>query len=33
LNENKNFSYEEAERDFGFRPLSFSEGIRLELAK
>lgn len=31
LNENKNFSYEEAQRDFGFRPLSFMEGIGLEL--
>ena len=33
LNENKNFNYEAAETDFGFRPLSFSEGIRLELAQ
>src|SRR5215216_5110916 len=31
LNENKNFSYEEAERDFGFRPLSFEEGMGLAL--
>ena len=31
LNENKNFSYEEAERDFGFSPLVFEEGVRLEL--
>jgi nucleoside-diphosphate-sugar epimerase len=31
LNENKNFSYEEAAKDFGFRPLSFEEGIWLEL--
>lgn len=31
LNENKNFSYEEAQRDFGFNPLSFEEGIRIEL--
>ena len=31
LNENKNFSYEEAQRDFGFRPMSFEEGIRSEL--
>jgi len=31
LNENKDFSYAEAERDFGFRPLSFEEGIGLEL--
>ena len=30
LNENKDFSYSEAQRDFGFRPLSFEEGIRLE---
>jgi len=31
LNENKNFSYEEAQRDFGFSPLAFDEGIKLEL--
>ena len=31
LNENKDFSYEEAQRDFGFSPLVFEEGIRLEL--
>ena len=31
LNENKSFSYEEAERDFGCSPLSFEEGIKLEL--
>jgi nucleoside-diphosphate-sugar epimerase len=31
LNENKSFSYEEAARDFGFSPLSFEEGIKLEL--
>jgi uncharacterized protein YbjT (DUF2867 family) len=31
LNENKDFSYEEAQRDFGFDPLSFEDGIRLEL--
>jgi nucleoside-diphosphate-sugar epimerase len=31
LNENKSFSYAEAERDFGFRPLSFEEGVRLEI--
>jgi nucleoside-diphosphate-sugar epimerase len=31
LNENKDFSYVEAESDFGFSPLSFEEGIRLEL--
>jgi nucleoside-diphosphate-sugar epimerase len=33
LNENKNFSYEEAEKDFGFSPLAFEEGIRLELGQ
>jgi Predicted nucleoside-diphosphate-sugar epimerases len=31
LNENKEFSYEEARRDFEFAPLSFEEGIKLEL--
>jgi uncharacterized protein YbjT (DUF2867 family) len=31
LNENKNFSYEEAEMDFGFSPLAFNDGIALEL--
>ncbi len=31
LNENKNFSYEEAAKDFGFAPLSFEEGIGIEL--
>jgi uncharacterized protein YbjT (DUF2867 family) len=31
LNENKNFSYEEAARDFEFKPLPFEEGIKLEL--
>jgi nucleoside-diphosphate-sugar epimerase len=31
LNEDKNFSYEEAQRDFGFNPLSFGEGIKIEL--
>src|SRR5215216_1479959 len=31
LNENKDFSYAEAERDFGFNPLSFEEGIKSEL--
>ena len=31
LNENKNFNYEEARRDFGFTPLSFEQGIKLEL--
>jgi nucleoside-diphosphate-sugar epimerase len=32
LNENKDFSYAEAQRDFGLNPLSFEEGIRLELS-
>ena len=31
LNENKNFSYEEAQKGFGFCPLSFAEGIEMEL--
>ena len=31
LNENKDFSYAEAQRDFGFSPLSFEEGIKSEL--
>lgn len=31
LNENKNFSYADAGKDFGFSPLSFEEGIGLEL--
>jgi nucleoside-diphosphate-sugar epimerase len=31
LNENKDFRYEEARRDFGFAPLLFEEGIKLEL--
>ena len=31
LNENKNFSYEEAAREFEFNPLPFEEGIKLEL--
>ena len=31
LNENKDFSYQEAQRDFGFSPLTFEEGIRIEL--
>jgi len=30
LNEDKAFSYEEAQRDFGFSPRSFKEGIRME---
>lgn len=33
LNENKDFSYAEAQRDFGFSPLAFSEGIGSELRK
>ena len=31
LNENKDFSYAEAQSDFGFSPLAFKEGIGLEL--
>lgn len=31
LNENKDFGYAEAQRDFGFNPLAFKEGIRMEL--
>jgi nucleoside-diphosphate-sugar epimerase len=31
LNENKNFDYEAAQMDFGFDPMSFEEGIHLEL--
>ena len=31
LNENKDFSYAEAQKDFGFSPLSFEEGIGFEL--
>lgn len=31
LNENKDFSYAEAQRDFGFSPLSFEEGVKIEL--
>lgn len=31
LNENKDFSYAEALRDFEFNPLAFEEGIRLEI--
>ena len=33
LNENKDFGYAEAERDFGFSPISFEEGIGWELNK
>jgi nucleoside-diphosphate-sugar epimerase len=31
LNENKDFSYAEAQKDFGFSPLPFEDGIRFEL--
>jgi nucleoside-diphosphate-sugar epimerase len=31
LNENKDFSYAEAQKDFGFNPLEFKDGIKLEL--
>lgn len=31
LNENKDFKYAEAQRDFGFSTLSFEEGVRIEL--
>ena len=31
LNENKDFSYEEARVDFNFQPRSFEEGIRVEI--
>ena len=31
LNENKDFSYAEAQKDFGFSPLAFEEGIEMEL--
>jgi nucleoside-diphosphate-sugar epimerase len=31
LNENKDFSYEEAKQDLGYNPLSFEEGIKLEV--
>ncbi len=32
LNENKDFSYAEAQRDFGFSPREFGEGIKLEVS-
>jgi nucleoside-diphosphate-sugar epimerase len=32
LNENKSFSYQAAQMDFGFDPISFEEGICLELS-
>jgi len=31
LNEDKNFNYDDAARDFGYKPLSFAEGMYLEL--
>jgi len=31
LNENKDFSHAGAQKDFGFSPLSFEEGIGQEL--
>jgi len=31
LNENKDFSHEEAKKDFGYNPLSFEEGIKNEV--
>lgn len=31
LNENKDFSHQEAKEDFGYNPLSFEEGIKLEI--
>lgn len=31
LNENKNFDYTQAASDFGFAPLSFDQGIKIEL--
>ena len=33
LNENKDFSYEAAQKDFDFSPLGFEEGIALELGR
>lgn len=33
LNENKEFSYAEAQKDFGFSPMSFEEGLRIEIRK
>lgn len=33
LNENKDFSYEEAKRDLEYNPLCFEEGIKLEVSK
>ena len=31
LNENKDFSHEEAKKDFEYNPLSFEEGIKSEV--
>ncbi|MCR3955128.1 MAG: NAD(P)H-binding protein [Gudongella sp.] len=31
LNENKDFSHDEATKDFGYKPISFEDGIRLEI--
>lgn len=31
LNENKDFSHEEATRDFGYKPISFEQGIKSEV--
>jgi len=31
LNEDKNFDYSDAKDDFGYNPISFSEGIRIEI--
>ncbi|WP_408008268.1 NAD-dependent epimerase/dehydratase family protein [Pseudalkalibacillus sp. A8] len=33
LNENKDFSYEDAKNDLGYNPLSFEEGIKLEVSE
>jgi nucleoside-diphosphate-sugar epimerase len=33
LNENKAFSYEDAQRDFGFHPISFEKGIGIEVGR
>lgn len=33
LNENKDFSYEDAKKDLGYEPLSFEEGIKLEVSE
>ncbi len=31
LNENKSFTYDEAQKDFNYQPYSFDEGVKLEL--